>query len=115
VDVDPLLAAVEVAGLDVPARVTRIGLAREPHRDGAAETGPPPPAAGADQLVARRLHGRPGARFGERAAFGQAIRTTGAVQVAGSSRRTPRWPSSDQTTSWQARASPAGTAPGSAT
>ena len=85
IDVDPLVPVSLVAGLDVPARVTRVGQAREADRNGAAHTGPTPPAPGPDQLV----EGLPQAGLVPASAngppSGQAIRTTGSVQVPGSS------------------------------
>ena len=70
VDVDLLAPVVLVAGLDVPARVTGVGQAREADRDRAAHTGPTPPAPGPDELVEGLPQGRPGPGLGERAALG---------------------------------------------
>ena len=53
-------------GLDMPARVPRIVLAWQAHRNRAADTRAAPPPSGVDQLIERLPQDRRGAGLGER-------------------------------------------------
>ena len=57
------------AGFKMPTRVSRVFLARKPHRDRPAHAVPPPPAPSADQLIASLAHRRCGTSLRERPSF----------------------------------------------